>query len=256
MNVEKSNPTIEQLYEDYQRKGLSVNDLHYLRVITNDEPSVFRRLAQRRLFGEPFAYLTGKVKFFDRKFKIDRRVYVPNRETESLVKAVLEDVQFNSSVLDVGTGSGVIAITIAKEKSGINVIGSDICPSALEVAIENARFHKIDIPFFESFYVNDLKIEEPSHIVADMPYGDERFTLPSIDVREFKHMPPHACFHPRGILKAYVELIDSIQRKGWKTKLFFETGRVGKEEVKEIIPEGLEWNYNQTENYSFTVVEF
>jgi hypothetical protein len=88
-----------------------------------------------------------------------------------------------------------------------------------------------------------------------MPYGDERYILASMDIQEFRHMPPQACFHPFGVLQAYKELIQSIQKKEWKSKLFFETGSVEKEKVEKIVPKGLEWDYKSFENYSVSIVQ-
>ncbi|MFC1752570.1 methyltransferase [Thermoproteota archaeon] len=210
---------------------------------------------QRRKFGEPEAYIRRYVDFFNRIFYVDRRVYIPNHETENMVSLLLEDLSEDSAVLDIGTGSGSIAITVKKEMPLIKVYGSDIDPSTLDVARFNAELHNADIRFFESCYADDIPIE-PTHIISDMPWGDERYVLGSNNLEEMKHLPPISVFHPQGPLTAYKELIQSIQTKEWKPKLFFESGLVEKIEVENIIPKGMEWDYIQFDDYSVTVVDF
>ncbi len=248
---------LENIKQQYHKLGIPLDELKELEILSNENPNLFRRLSQRRLFNEPLAYLKGEVYFFGRKFNVDRRVYVPNPETEKMVRFALSELDVHSSILDVGTGSGSIAITLKKENPRIDVFGCDISPSALEVATKNALDHRVSLSFFESCYVDDLDIDEPTHIISDLPYGDERYILPSINLREFRHMPPESCFHPLGSLYAYKELIESIKNKGWKPKLFFESGKVKKDEVAEIIPQGMDWRYVLFEdNYSVTRLDF
>jgi len=248
---------VDSLINEYKAKGMSERDIIQLLDISQNDLGKFRRFAQRRIFKEPLAYIKGNMDFFGRTFKVDRRVYVPNPETEMMVRAFIEETSTGSTILEVGTGCGCIAITLAKEASYSKIYASDLDPNALWVAKENAETHNVRIGFFESNYIDDLKICSPDCIISDMPYGNERYILPSIDVCEFQHMPSLACFHPLGLLESYRELIDSIQRKGWKTKLFFETGRVEKDEVQKIIPPGKKWDYFILDkDYSMVVLVF
>lgn len=243
-------------FDYFLAKGIPRVELEEIMDIAQKDQAAFRRLAQRRLFSEPMAYLRGYIYFHGRRFCVDRRVYVPNPETEGLVGLLLDDMDDKSTVVDVGTGSGCLAITIKLERPHVSVYGVDIDPRSLEVARANAALHSAEITFFESFYVNDLPINEPSHIISDLPYGNENYTLTSININEFRHMPPHALFHPEGLLTAYEELIASVQRRGWKPKMFIETGKVGEDEVKKIIPAGVFYEYRQMKDYSITIVKF
>ena len=224
--------------------------------ISFNNPSKYKLYAQRRLFHEPLAYIKGSVDFFGRNFIVDNRVYVPTKETEQLVKLVLKDLNDKSVLLDVGTGCGSLAITIKKEKSSLKVFASDLNPHSLDVAKLNAKKNNVDIQFFESLYIDDLEISEPTHIIADLPWGDENSILGSNSLEESKHMPSQAFFHPLGKFESYKELIDSILKKGWKSKLFFESGLISKEEISAIIPKNLEWEYIKFENYSVTIIQF
>jgi SAM-dependent methyltransferase len=246
-----------------KQKTLSKSELSKLWKIAGGDEKKFKRYAERRLQHEPIAYIRGFATFFGREFKVDRRAYVPNPETENMVKLFLGDLTDGSVVLDVGTGCGSIAITVAKENPKVVVYGSDINPAALKLARQNAELSGININFFESNYVYCLDIEEPTHIIADLPYGitslpigKGEHILSTNNVAELMHMPPNAYFHPGGILESYGSLISSIMGKGWRPRLFFETGKVGKPDVEKIIPSGLTWEYIRYENYSVTILDF
>jgi release factor glutamine methyltransferase len=130
---------LERIIETYHARGLSYDDINQLLDISKSDFQKFGRFAQRRLFREPIAYIQGSVNFFGREFKIDRRTYVPSIETEKMVKYLLEDLTENSTVLDVGTGAGNIAITVSKKSPTVKVYASDIDPTAMKVAKKNAR---------------------------------------------------------------------------------------------------------------------
>jgi release factor glutamine methyltransferase len=104
-----------------------------------DELATFRSLVQRRLQGEPTAYLVGQRDFFGRTFRVDARVLVPRPETERLVDWVLGQLPLDAErrVADLCTGSGCIAITLAAERPQARVIATDVSPDALAVAAEN-----------------------------------------------------------------------------------------------------------------------
>lgn len=100
----------------------------------------YAALLARRLAGAPVAYLTGRREFWSLELGVGPAVLVPRPETETLVERVLEWLPANGdcAVLDLGTGSGAIAIAIASERPRVRVTGSDVSPSALAVAADNA----------------------------------------------------------------------------------------------------------------------
>lgn len=245
-----------KIIKEFRKKGISRKDEKILLEISQNNFAKYKRFAQRRLFHEPLAYIRGHVEFFGRKFIVDNRVYVPTKETEQLIKLVLEDLKKNSILLDIGTGSGALAITIKKEKPSVQVFASDLNPYSLDVAKLNAQKNKANVKFFESLYVDDLKIIEPTHIIADLPWGDESSVLGSNSLAESKHMSSQAFFHPLGKYESYKELIDSILKKDWRSKLFIESGLITKKEISTIIPKNLKWKYIKFKKYSVTVINF
>ncbi len=145
------------------------------RPLSKEELATYRALIQRRLAFEPTQYLVGFKEFYGRRFAVDPRVLIPRSETELLVQAVLHDVKKDapSRVLDVCTGSGCIAVTIAAERPQASVWATDLMPGALEVAKKNAEAHQVDgrVTFFQG----DLLAAVPAGtrfdvIVSNPPY--------------------------------------------------------------------------------------
>ncbi|MGQ0587740.1 MAG: peptide chain release factor N(5)-glutamine methyltransferase [Gammaproteobacteria bacterium] len=121
---------------DMTRAGVVARDE---RVLTPEEQGDFEQLLARRLSGEPLAYLTGTKEFWSLELEVTRDVLVPRPETELLVEWALSCLRKQaSSVLDIGTGSGAIALSLAKEMPEARVLASDVSAAALAVARRNA----------------------------------------------------------------------------------------------------------------------
>lgn len=105
------------------------------------ELATFRALIERRVAGEPTQYLTGVREFYNRPFKVDARVLIPRPETELLVEAALHKLPKDGpgAALDVCTGSGCIAISLAAERPQATVLATDLSPDACALARENAQ---------------------------------------------------------------------------------------------------------------------
>ncbi|GHG82570.1 peptide chain release factor N(5)-glutamine methyltransferase [Comamonas sp. JC664] len=111
------------------------------RPLSKDELGAYRALIERRMAGEPTQYLTGVREFYNRPFKVDARVLIPRPETELLVEAALRMLPKDAPgrALDVCTGSGCIAISLAAERPQATVIATDLSPDACALAQENAQ---------------------------------------------------------------------------------------------------------------------
>ena len=113
---------------------------HNERRLSSDRLETFQALLERRLSGEPVAYLTGRKEFFGRSFLVDSRVLIPRPETEHVVETILElEAKRGTRLLDIGTGSGCIAITLALELPNARLTATDSSPGALAVATANRR---------------------------------------------------------------------------------------------------------------------
>jgi release factor glutamine methyltransferase len=115
--------------------------LDFDKPLGDPELARYRELVKRRAEGEPTAYLTGAREFFGRRFAVDARVLVPRPETELLVEAALEALPEGGAALDLGTGSGAVAVSLALGRPGARVTAVDLSPDALEVARANAAAH-------------------------------------------------------------------------------------------------------------------
>lgn len=165
------------------------------RPLSKDELSTYRGLIQRRLGGEPTQYLVGFKEFYGRRFFVDARVLIPRSETELLVEAALRDVPKDTPtrVLDVCTGSGCVAISIAAERPQASVWAVELMPGAMEVAKKNAEALQVDGRV--TFFAGDLLAPLPEGakfdvIVSNPPYvkaGD----IPSLQ-KEVRAEPKEA----------------------------------------------------------------
>ena len=171
--------------------GLNRMDLYlqFDRPLGENERAPLRDLVRRRGTGLPLQHLLGTVEFFGRTFKSDARALIPRPETEQLVERALTYKSL-SNILDVGTGTGVIPLTLTLERPEAKVTATDISPEALSLAQENAVLLDVEkITFLEADLI-PLKLSETGPfdlITSNLPY------IPSGDIaglsREVRHDP-------------------------------------------------------------------
>lgn len=131
----------------------------------------FISLVNRRSNGEPIAYLTGKREFWSLEFEVTENTLIPRPDTEILVAQSLAKLQDKTGpALDLGTGSGVVAICIALERKDIIVHATDTCKEALAVARRNADKHGAKVHFINSDWLENLTPQQYSIIVSNPPY--------------------------------------------------------------------------------------
>ncbi len=133
------------------------------------DPALLEALVARRQRGEPLQYIRGHVEFFGRHFFVDDRVLIPRPETELLVEAAIARAPSGANVLDLGSGSGCIAISLACERTDLRVLSIDISPAALAVASRNARFHGAPVLFAASDAFEGIGADF-AVIVSNPPY--------------------------------------------------------------------------------------
>ena len=140
--------------------------------------SDFWSLIAKRTTGFPVAYLTGHREFWSTELTVNRHTLIPRPETECLVETALTLIPENAAmnILDLGTGSGAIAIAIAGERPGCSVLAVDVVAESLCVAQANAmRLRLLNIHFRESDWFAGLVSEEFDMIVCNPPYVDSRY---------------------------------------------------------------------------------
>lgn len=167
-------------------------------------------LVERRLHGEPIQYILGECEFFGLPFTVNRDVLIPRPETEHLVEKTLEFVAPLRAprIVDIGTGSGAIAIALAHQLPAAQIVATDRSAAALEVARKNAARNGVAdrIRFVEGDLLDPLAGAEFDAVVSNPPYVAEadRDTL-AVEVRE--HEPAAALFAGRNGLDVYKRLI-------------------------------------------------
>jgi release factor glutamine methyltransferase len=165
------------------------------RPLEKTELNRYRELFQRRRAGEPVAYLLGVREFYGRPFRVDRRVLVPRPDTETLVEVGLartKHLDLCARVLDLCTGSGCVAISLAKERPTTCVLGLDISADAVEVARDNVvRLGAVNCAMGPSdlFSALDSKRNRFDLITANPPYIPDA-EIPGLDV-DIRGFEPH-----------------------------------------------------------------
>lgn len=146
---------------------------HGEQALTPQQLAEFESLLQRRLRGEPVAYILGEREFYGLTFRVDPAVLIPRPDTETLVEAALQRIPQNEvrRVLDLGTGSGAIAIAIARQRPQASVVAVDGSSAALAVAAHNARaLQAVNVTLLCSDWFSALVGEEFDVIVSNPPY--------------------------------------------------------------------------------------
>lgn len=181
--------------------SLAALEAHPERKVSPGDTAAFEALVARRAAGEPIAYLTGRREFYGMDFHVTPDVLIPREETELLADIALETSA--QRILDLGTGSGCLAIAVTKQRPQAQVTAVDVSAAALAVARENAARHGVHVRFLQGDWFAPLAGERFDLILANPPYVAEADPhLAQGDVR----------FEPRGALAAGPEGLDDIRR--------------------------------------------
>jgi release factor glutamine methyltransferase len=164
----------------------------------------FDESIRRRARREPLAYVTGEKEFFSLSFHVTPDVLIPRPETESLVEEVLRRAPANARVLDVGTGSGCIAVALAVCRPDLRLTACDVSPAALAVAVENARRHGAEarIRFVASDLFGGFDAHHHWHVIVSNP--------PYVAAEE--ELAPELAWEPTKALRAGADGMAVIRR--------------------------------------------
>ncbi len=221
--------------------------LSFDRPLVEKEIIQYREFIKRRSNFEPLQYIVGSVEFYGLEFEVNRSVLIPRQETEILVESIIKkyENQNEIKVLDIGTGSGIIAICLAKYLPNAEVVAIDSSRDAINVAKENAELNQVKekISFMDSDFNKFASSSENEFdlIVSNPPY---------ISSSEFLNLQPELrLYEPRQALTdesnglSFYELISKkgktlLKKNG---KIFFEIGQNQASAVKKIL---INENYN------------
>ena len=165
--------------------------------------SILKFAIRRRIQKEPISQIIGLRKFWNSNFYIDETVLDPRPESELIVEKVLELSDTNLSLIDLGTGSGCLAISIALERPNFKIFACDISPDALNIAEINSRYHKTPITFIKSDWFSEIN-NTFDIIIANPPYISEN---------EYKSLPISIRrFEPKIALTAGINGLDCFKK--------------------------------------------
>jgi len=205
-----------------------MNDIEYLKkYYKGNIEDAIKRLDE----GEPVQYIVGDVDFYGNTIKVDKRVLIPRFETEGLCELAKEYLKDNIDCIDLGTGSGCIAITLKKMNINVNMDAVDISSDALNLALENSKINNVDINFYNGDMLNPLN-KKYDCIISNPPYiaYDEEV----MDIVK-NNEPNNALYADNNGLYFYEQILKKVN-KYLKNKyyIFFEIGYSQGDAIKEL----------------------
>lgn len=189
---------------------LSNSELAYCKAsgktLGEEQTALLEAALKRRIDREPLQYISGKAYFRDLVLEVNPSVLIPRFETEILVDHVIKKAPVGASVLDIGTGSGAIAIACATERKDFNVLAVDVSAPALETARRNAAKYKTDnLVFLESDLFSSVDPERKFDVIAA--------NLPYVTFDEYEALQPEVkAFEPQLALTAPSEGLELISK--------------------------------------------
>ncbi len=235
---------------EMRRIDVSLN--HDIKISKNDEEA-FQNSIDKLKKQEPIQYIIGETEFYGLPFKVNDSVLIPRPETEELVDWIISKFRIQNSefrILDIGTGSGCIAIALASNLPNVKILALDISKKALQIAKFNAELNNVNVEFIEAnilkwqqetgiknLELEDLKLDV---IVSNPPYV-RALEKEKMSTNVLNHEPHLALFvednNPLLFYREIIHLARKVLRK--KGELFFEINEyLGKELVRLLNDEG------------------
>ncbi len=208
---------------------------HPNRPLNEQQQVQFKLAIRRRSHGEPLAYITGCKEFWSLNLIVNKHVLIPRPETELLVELTLKNIANLTSpqILDLGTGSGAIAVSIAKERKDCLITASDNSNQTLEVANKNATQFDVNISFIHSDWYESIPAQKFDVIISNPPYIAKND--PNLDHYVMEFEPTEALISADHGLEDIQKIISGanhyLSNKGY---LFIEHGFQQHEEVRQL----------------------
>lgn len=261
---------IKEILNDNQKKlalmqvlNISIPELiiNKEKELTKQEEKQYKKIEKKLNKQIPIQQILKEAYFYNRKFYINKNVLIPRPETEELVNQTIKLIKklaTKPKILDIGTGSGVIAITLEKELKNVEITATDISKKALKVAKTNQKIHKTNIKFYKTNLYQGIK-EKFDIIISNPPYIDKNSK--TIEPQVKQNEPHLALFAEEQGLFYYKEIIKNIKQI-IKTNhiIAFEIGENQGNKIKQIIKKELpqdkiiiKKDYNNHDRYIFSI---
>ena len=200
----------------------------------------FDNALQRLMKNEPLEYILGEARFYGRLFRVNSEVHVPRPESETMIDWVLEDYRnpavTGTTLLDIGAGAGVLAITLAKEIPGISVTAMDISERALEIARENANRLDASVEFLNTDLFKLERLPKQFDLIVSNPPYILKHAQRDVQRKFLGHEPPVALYieddDPQVFNRKIAQLAkDSLKKNG---AVFVEINQYLREESEKV----------------------
>lgn len=237
LELNKEISSIKILLLDYFKIDNTQLYLKYHEHIKQEDLDSFIELANKYLLENiPVQYIIGYTYFYNLKIKVNKNVLIPRFETELLVEEVIKRVSLEDKIdiLDIGTGSGCIALALKANLPNTNILAIDISQEALNVAQENAKINQIDVQFLQSdIFSNIPNFQKFDIIVSNPPYIGINDEVDSIVINNEPHL---ALFAKEDGLYFYQQILQQAPNYlKPKSMLAFEIGYNQKEALEALI---------------------
>jgi len=186
---------------------------------------------------KPWQYITGQTEFYGLKFKVNPAILIPRPETEELVDWIISDLKNVSSprILDIGTGSGVIAISLAANLPDASVTAIDISEAALQTAEVNAGLHRVAVRFKQINILNQTDCEEAYDIIVSNPPYVRENEKKMMQANVLQYEPETALFVPDKKPLLFYEKIISLAINNRTSVVYFEINEFLKLELENLL---------------------
>ena len=237
--------------------------LNQEKTINRKEYKKYKKIMKQLLKGIPIQYITKKAYFYGRDYYVNKNVLIPRPETETLVKDTLDLINKSHKtkklkILDIGTGSGIIAITLYKERKNLSIIATDISKKALKIAKKNQKKQKTHVKFIHTNLYQ--KIEDKFDvIISNPPYIKENSQ--EIEKQVLENEPHIALFGGEDGLDYYKKILKNIKQiTNTYHIIAFEIGENQSKAIKKLLQEQfpgdnivIKKDYNGFDRYIYSI---
>ena len=211
---------------------------HPEKILSTAQSTAYKKLISKRAKHFPVAYITGHKEFFGLDFLVNENVLIPRPETEFLVEQTItaaRQAKNNITIADIGTGSGCVAVALAKNLPETKIFATDISKKAIQLAKKNAGRRGVQVSFLRGHLLTPLKNKKIDIIVANLPYLPRDYKHDSI-----KFEPKIALYAANSGLSLYEKLFQQIARLKHQPKfILIEAGSIQIKSLVKIIKKKL-----------------
>ncbi|MCB0451840.1 MAG: peptide chain release factor N(5)-glutamine methyltransferase [Aequorivita sp.] len=210
------------------------------RVISEEVSEKYQKALLRLKNYEPVQYIIGETEFYGLPFKVNKHTLIPRPETEELVEWIIDTSEFriqDFGLLDIGTGSGCIAISLAKNLPDSKISALDISDGALKIARKNAEMNKVEVDFFQTDILNTKTLPKKYDVIVSNPPYVRELEKKQMRQNVLNYEPDSALYVKNDDPLLFYRVISQLAKKHLQPngKLFFEINEYLADELTELL---------------------